>query len=218
MLVGSLWISSINSTSRGCRFVRIAARSPVRTIIGPAVTLSPTPISCATMCASVVFPSPGGPVNRTWSSASSRALAAFRKTLRFSRTFVWPMNSSSLQGRSFGSTAASSSSADGESTERVLSFTSGPRQSGKRFLEELRERRRRAAARQRVDHPVRLRFLVAEIDESRDHVARQGNDLIGLERGGKLARLFLELECQSIGRLLADPGNRRQPPRVPARE
>ena len=62
----------MNSTSRGCRLVRIAARSPARRMIGPEVIRKPTPSSAATICASVVLPSPGGPANSTWSSASPR--------------------------------------------------------------------------------------------------------------------------------------------------
>src|SRR5262249_26872800 len=63
------------------------------------------------MWASVVFPRPGGPVRRTWSSGSPRPLAAARNTERFSRTLFCPMYSDRIWGRSFGSTAASSSSA-----------------------------------------------------------------------------------------------------------
>ena len=45
------------------------------------------------ICASVVLPSPGGPTNSTWSSASPRDLAASMKTFRFSRAAFWPTNS-----------------------------------------------------------------------------------------------------------------------------
>ena len=41
---------------------------------GPEVARKPTPISRARIPASVVLPSPGGPKNRTWSSASPRDL------------------------------------------------------------------------------------------------------------------------------------------------
>ena len=41
----------MNSTSRGCRLVRIAARSPARWITGPEVARNPTPSSRATICA-----------------------------------------------------------------------------------------------------------------------------------------------------------------------
>ena len=66
----------MNSTSFSLRFVKIAARSPARSMAGPLVTLIADPNSFAMMCASVVFPSPGGPYSKTWSSASPRSLLA----------------------------------------------------------------------------------------------------------------------------------------------
>ncbi len=57
---------------------------------GPDVARNPTPISRATICASVVLPSPGGPKNSTWSSGSLRALAAAMKMRRFSRAALLP--------------------------------------------------------------------------------------------------------------------------------
>ena len=51
----------MNSTSRASRLVRIAARSPARASTGPLVIRKFTPSSRATICASVVLPSPGGP-------------------------------------------------------------------------------------------------------------------------------------------------------------
>ncbi len=44
------------------RLVRIAARSPGRSMAGPLVMRMATPVSWARMFASVVLPSPGGPV------------------------------------------------------------------------------------------------------------------------------------------------------------
>ena len=67
------WISSMNSTSPSSSLVRIAARSPARSSAGPDVTCRWTPISVATMPASVVLPSPGGPANSRWSTAWFRA-------------------------------------------------------------------------------------------------------------------------------------------------
>jgi hypothetical protein len=58
------WISSMNSTSPAPRLVRIAARSPERSITGPLVVRMPVPSSAATMFANVVFPKPGGPDKR----------------------------------------------------------------------------------------------------------------------------------------------------------
>ena len=48
----------MNSTSRGRRFVSGAAESPARAMTGPDVAGRPS--SAATICASVVLPSPGG--------------------------------------------------------------------------------------------------------------------------------------------------------------
>ena len=50
-----------NKISKSFRLVRMAARSPGRSIAGPDVIFMLTPISFAMMLASVVFPSPGGP-------------------------------------------------------------------------------------------------------------------------------------------------------------
>ncbi len=80
-------------TSPGARFVRSAARSPAFSRTGPDVTRICACISRAMMCASVVFPSPGGPDRRTWSSGSCRWRAACRKTPSVSLSFGCPMNS-----------------------------------------------------------------------------------------------------------------------------
>ena len=85
------WISSMNSTSWRCSVVRIAARSPGRSITGPDEAFIETPSSLAMTCASVVLPRPGGPETSTWSSASPRWRAAAIATCRFSRTRSWPM-------------------------------------------------------------------------------------------------------------------------------
>ena len=99
----------MNSTSRGSRLVRIAARSPARSIAGPLVWRIATPSSLATTPASVVLPSPGGPESSRWSSDSSRARAASISTPRLSFTRSWPRYSSSLRGRSERSISRSSS-------------------------------------------------------------------------------------------------------------
>ena len=62
------WISSTKSTSPSARLVRMAARSPARTRAGPDVIRKPAPISLATIPASEVLPSPGGPANSRWSA------------------------------------------------------------------------------------------------------------------------------------------------------
>ncbi len=89
----------MNSTSRGSRFVRIAARSPALASTGPEVIRNPTPSSRAMICASVVLPSPGGPWNSVWSIASPRIRALSMNTRRFARASACPMNSSSTCGR-----------------------------------------------------------------------------------------------------------------------
>jgi len=58
------WISSTNKTSPSCRSVNRAAKSPGRESTGPDVIRRPAPISAATMLASEVLPSPGGPRTR----------------------------------------------------------------------------------------------------------------------------------------------------------
>src|SRR3954452_6853406 len=47
--------------------------SALRSSAGPAVSVIATPSSSATIRARLVFPRPGGPANRTWSSGSPRA-------------------------------------------------------------------------------------------------------------------------------------------------
>ncbi len=66
-----------------------------------------TPISAATMWASVVLPSPGGPNSSTWSSASLRLRAAWMKISNCSRIFTWPTYSARRLGRSARSIASS---------------------------------------------------------------------------------------------------------------
>ena len=80
----------MNRTSLGCRFVRIAARSPARWMTGPEVARKPTPSSRAMIWARVVLPRPGGPCSRTWSSESLRVRVASMKMARFSREARWP--------------------------------------------------------------------------------------------------------------------------------
>ena len=55
----------IKNTSNGSRLVKSAARSPVRSIAGPEVTLKLTPISFAIISAKHVLPKPGGPESKT---------------------------------------------------------------------------------------------------------------------------------------------------------
>src|SRR6187431_2467078 len=105
-------------TSRSSRLVSKAARSPALAMTGPEVARKFTPSSRARICASVVLPSPGGPTNSTWSSASPRSRAARMKTSRLARACSWPTNSSSRCGRSDAS-ARSSSRRSGDTMLRV---------------------------------------------------------------------------------------------------
>ncbi len=59
------WISSTKRTSPGCRLDSTAATSPACCIAGPDVIRSGASSSVAMMLASVVLPSPGGPLSRT---------------------------------------------------------------------------------------------------------------------------------------------------------
>src|SRR6202050_2202223 len=60
--------------------------SPLRSRAGPAVCTNGTSSSAATICASEVLPSPGGPASSRWSSASARAPAASIATASCSRS------------------------------------------------------------------------------------------------------------------------------------
>ena len=102
------WISSTNSTSPSCRLLRIAAISPGFSMAGPAVIFRFVPISFATIPASVVLPSPGGPYNSTWSKESPRSLAASIYTLRLLFTFSCPIYSRRYCGLRLVSIPASS--------------------------------------------------------------------------------------------------------------
>ena len=90
----------MNSTSRGSRLVRMAARSPALASTGPEVARKFTPSSRATIWARVVLPRPGGPNSSTWSSASPRARAASMNTFRLALACAWPTNSARVCGRS----------------------------------------------------------------------------------------------------------------------
>ena len=114
----SRWISSMKSTSRGSRLVRMAARSPALASTGPEVARNPTPSSRAMICASVVLPRPG----RTEQQHVVERLAAGPRGVdehrRFSREARWPTNSARVWGRSEAS-AASSSRRAGETVRSV---------------------------------------------------------------------------------------------------
>src|SRR3972149_3456834 len=75
-----------------------------------------------------VLPRPGGRYRRTWSAASSLALAAWSSTPRLALTSRWPMYSSSERGRrepsmatSAGASASAASRRGGEAPPRGVS-------------------------------------------------------------------------------------------------
>ena len=78
--------------------VNSPAKSPGLSKTGPLVTLNPTPISLAIICASVVFPNPGGPCSKTWSKGSPRCFAACTKMAKFSTTAGCPAKSANDLG------------------------------------------------------------------------------------------------------------------------
>ena len=95
----NLCISSINNTSFFSRLVKIAARSPALAKTGPEVNLKFTPSSRAIICASVVFPNPGGPWNSVWSIATFLFIALSINTLKLSLASFWPIKSDNFCGR-----------------------------------------------------------------------------------------------------------------------
>src|SRR5438876_8104945 len=109
MVGWSLWISSMNRTSPFSRLVKRPASSPAFSITGPLVFLMFTFIAFAMINASVVLPSPDGPLKRMCSSTSLRFFAASTINSSRSRTFTWPANSLNAGGRSEISKTASGS-------------------------------------------------------------------------------------------------------------
>ena len=96
-------------TSPFSKLVSNPASSPAFSITGPLVFLIFTSISRAMMLASVVLPSPGGPLNRICWSTSSRFFAAATKSSSLSQILVCPVNSLNIGGRSETSKAGSGS-------------------------------------------------------------------------------------------------------------
>src|SRR2546422_8380222 len=119
---GMRWTSSTNRTSPSSRLVRMAARSPARSSAGPDVGRNPAPISLATIPASVVLPSPGGPESNTWSIGSPRPRAPSISRPSCSLMRGWPTNSWSHRGRR-ATSSDTSSSADASATTRRSSFS-----------------------------------------------------------------------------------------------
>ena len=89
----------MNKISPLSRLVNKPAKSPGLSRTGPELIFMPTSISLAIILDNVVLPKPGGPCNKTWSSASPRIFAALTKTFRFSTTLGCPLKSSNCLGR-----------------------------------------------------------------------------------------------------------------------
>ncbi len=98
----------MKSTSNLSRLVRMAARSPARSIAGPEVILKLTPSSFAIISARQVLPRPGGPESITWSRGSFLFFAESIKIFRFSTIFPCPIKSEIYFGRRLLSNSLSS--------------------------------------------------------------------------------------------------------------
>ena len=183
--------------------------SPLRSSAGPAVWTNGTSSSAATIWASEVLPSPGGPASSTWSSASPRLAAAAIETASWSLSASWPTKSSSRRGpqraveldrpgsssgawmRAHPSLTAARSAARGRSDPRCC-----------------RRRRRRAAPRSRWRcSPGRA----APRGRARRVVAAGDRDRV---LGQRRADLLAQLDDDPLGRALADPRNRLEAGRV----
>src|SRR5882762_6610050 len=207
----------MKSTSFGSRLVRVAARSPGRSSTGPEVWRRLTPISRAMMCASVVFPRPGGPNSSTWSSASLRFLAASTKIESCPRIFSWPTYSASDLGRSERSKASSWGETGAAEIRRSVSMAisailaaSCLRQGSQRLPDALGNGKPLGQVLRRE-----LRFLVAvaEREERGYNVARHGPGPVDRHPAQRFrAELALQLEQQALGGFLADAGDSHQAP------
>src|SRR5689334_12027077 len=194
----------MNSTSRGSRLVRSAARSPARSSTGPEVWRRFTPISRAMMCASVVLPSPGGPKSSTWSSASLRLRAAAMKIASCSRILACPTYSSRCLGRS----ARSSPSSLGETRAPEISRSASITGWGSRLRQLLQGVADGFGELQVGGHLLhrggRLALIIAKGQQRPDDVVARGARALGAHRGHGLGQLVAQLEHQALGGLLAD--------------
>src|SRR5258705_2695817 len=207
----------MNSTSFGSRLVRVAARSPGRSSTGPEVWRRLTPISRAMMCASVVFPRPGGPNSRTWSSASLRFLAASRKIESCPRIFSWPTYSASDLGRSDRSKASSWGETGAAEIRRSVSMAisailpsvaSCLRQGSQRLPDALGNGKPLG---QVLHRELRFLVAVAESEERGRDVARRGPGPVDRHPAQRFrAELALQLEQEALGGFLADAGDSHQ--------
>ena len=189
--------------------------SALRSSAGPAVCTNGTSSSAATICASEVLPSPGGPASSTWSSASPRLAAASIETPSCSRSASWPTNSSSRRGRSVASSrrrrarARSAAASPGRPRTRP-GCGSGP---GHRGLAQRRgDQVLGRVARRVAQQPVGLLRRVAEPEQ---RLARERARVVPARDhdrvlGGGHADLLAQLHDDPLGRALADPGHRLQ--------
>ena len=222
----------MNRTSPSCRSVRRAARSPARTSTGPEVMRRPTPISAATMPASDVFPSPGGPANSRWSTGWFRLRAASITICRCSVS--WPLADELRQGPRpqsgvLGLLGRRRHRID--RTDVVRSIPTGPGivggVRGQHFASGLGGHRLRASSRRaertssstdpssssRLEHPSDLVGSVAQLGQGGPDLTPGGADA-PVGRSGVPERREvepgLELEQQAGGGLLPDPGHQAQ--------
>ena len=144
----------MNRTSPSFKSVSNAARSPGRARTGPDVTRSPTPSSAATIPANDVFPRPGGPAKRRWSTAWPRCFAASRTIRRCSTRSGCPTNSSKFFGRRVASSRSSLAVTTGVTTSPPGAGTSSFRSTSRRALtgDSIHEERG-AGPSQSVHHP-----------------------------------------------------------------
>src|SRR5262249_60574599 len=126
-------------------------------------------------------------VRRSGPGGSTGPRRPRRKTASFSRTLVWPLHSASVCGRSFGSTAASSSSAvpdrmvtsslmDACTVYRRREESSAAGELVERALQVLGEFGGGAGAGDGGRRAPGLGPAVAQIDERGDDVARRHRD------------------------------------------
>src|SRR4051794_17621896 len=205
------WISSMKSTSLASSEVRIAAMS-FRSRSGPATWRIPTPSSLRTICASEVFPRPGGPASRTWSSASPRRFAASRAISSCSFTRSCPTKSSSERGRSERSSSSSASAWTGaRNWVTDQTFGRSSRRPPQRLAHLLLDGQRLVDVGER---PVGVEQRPTQLDK---RVARRRVDG---SAGGVVddAELLLQLQHDALRRLAADPRDRLEPRRVLSRD
>src|SRR5215213_4061733 len=217
------WISSMKNTDPGSSAVRKAAMSALRSSAGPAVCTIGTSSSAATMWASEVFPSPGGPASSTWSRASPRRLAASMKTSSWAVTCCWLTKSQSVCGRSERSSSSSGpatwmSAMDagaGGLEPGSSKFGSREMLTGSCSLPGLAQGRAdQDLGRIAVDPVEELVGLGERVAEVHQAIAREGVlALLALRsfrhRLLELSRdLLAQLDDDPLGRALADAGNR----------